>query len=147
MLLVMFKAAGARHAIPARDVEEIAPLVRLAPLPGAPDYLAGLMNHRGASLPVADLTFLLTGRPSRCFASTRIVIASAAPGLKAGFMVERAMRTLEADPTSLAPPGAPAAPYVMAAAPFGDDLVQVLDLSKIIPEDLAASLRAALEAA
>jgi len=147
MLLVMFKAAGARYALPARDVEEIIPLVRLAPLPGAPDYMAGLMNHRGANLPVADLTFLLAGRPSRPWTSTRIVAAWAAPGLKAGFMVEKAMRTLDVDPAALAPPGAPAAPYVRAVIPRDDELVQVLDLSLIIPRDLADSLRAALEAA
>jgi len=147
MLFLGFKAARTRFAIPVRDVEEVAPLVSLSPLPGAPDYLAGLMNHRGTRLPVADLTMLLAGTASRPFASTRILIARAGEGLLAGFLAERAMKTVEIDAKALTPPGAPAAPYVTAVGTYGDHLVEVVDLSKVIPPELAASLKAALEAA
>lgn len=146
MLFVTFKAAGNRYALPARDVDEVAPLVRLTPLPGAPDYVPGLMNYRGASLPVADLTFLLSGRASRPHASTRILVARVAQGLLAGFMVERALKAVDIDPAELAPPGAPAAPWVLGVASFPAGLVEVLALPKIIPDELAASLMAASEA-
>lgn len=147
MLHVTFKAAGARFALPARDVEEITPLVTLAPLPGAPPYVAGLMNHRGASLPVADMTVLLAGRPSRPFASTRILVGVAAPGLAVGLMAERVLKTLDLDLAALVPPGAPAAPYVAGVVTDQGQVVQVLTLGAVLPPELLASLKAALEAA
>lgn len=148
MLYVTLKAAGARYALPARDIQEVAPLVRMVPLPGSPPYLAGLMNYRGSRLPVADLSRLLADRPSRAFASTRILVARDASGLTAGFMAERVLKTLELDPDSLQPPGAPAAPFVRAVFAGRDDgeLVQVLDLSRVIPPELAESLRTSQEA-
>ena len=73
MLCVLFKAAGQRYAIKALLVDEVTPLTRLSPLPGAPDYMAGVMNLRGEPIPVADLSMLLCGRPSRRWASTRIL--------------------------------------------------------------------------
>lgn len=147
MLFVTFKASGARFAIPARDVAEIAPLVETSPLPGAPGYVVGLMNHRGASLPVADLTMLLSGRGSRLWASTRILVARAAPELTVGLMAERVLKTADLDPEDIAPPGAPAAPYIRGVATEDGQLVQVLDLERILPAELIASLKAALEAA
>lgn len=149
MLFVTLKAAGSRYALPAREVLEIIPLVRIVKLPGSPDYVAGLMNYRGERLPVVDLGRLLADRPSRPWASTRILVARDASGLTAGFMAERVVKTLNIDPARLETPGAPAAPYVRAVAPNpdGEDLVQVLDLSRVIPPELAESLGAKREAA
>ncbi|MBI4805638.1 MAG: chemotaxis protein CheW [Desulfovibrio sp.] len=147
MLFVTFKASGTRFALPARSVDEITPLVALNLLPGAPDYLAGLMNHRGKSLPVADMSLLFTGKASRPWTSTRIMIVQAAPGLMLGLMAERVLKAMELDPDSITPPGAPSAPYVLGVATAGDELVQVIEIEKIIPSDLIESLKAALEAA
>lgn len=147
MLFVTFKAAGTRFALPARSVDEITPLVEMDLLPGAPDYLSGLMNHRGKSLPVADMSLLLTGKASRSWASTRIMVVQAAPGLMVGLMAERVLKAMDLDPDAVAAPGAPAAPYVLGVATAGDELVQVLEIEKILPADLVVSLKAALEAA
>jgi chemotaxis signal transduction protein len=147
MLFMTFKAAGTRFALPARDVDEITPLVELSPLPGSPAYVAGLMNHRGRGLPVADLTMLLAGRGSRPWASTRILVAEAGRGLTLGLMAERALKTMDLDPDGFAAPGAPAAPYVKSLALAGDELVQVLDVSRLLPAELIDSLKAASEAA
>jgi len=147
MLFVTFKAAGTRFALPARDVDEITPLVVIAPLPGSPPYVAGVMNHRGRSLPVADLTMLLAGARSRPFASTRILAVRVGGEFPLGLMAERVLKSMDLDPAAIRPPGAPAADYVLGVAPDGDDLVQVLDVSRLLPLELLASLKAALEAA
>jgi chemotaxis-related protein WspB len=147
MLFVTFKASGTRFALPARSVDEITPLVMLDLLPGAPVYLAGLMNHRGKSLPVADMSLLLAGKASRPWTSTRIMVVQAAPGLTVGLMAERVLKAVELDPNDIAVPGAPAAPYIRGVATAGDELVQVIEIEKILPPDLVESLKAALEAA
>ncbi|WP_243313760.1 chemotaxis protein CheW [Fundidesulfovibrio agrisoli] len=154
MLFIAFKAAGTRFALPARMVEEVTPLVSLAPLAGAPGYVAGVMNHRGRPLPVADMNVLLAGKPSRPFASTRIVVAEPRPGAKAGgrpallgLMAERVFKTVELDEAAVSAPGAPAAPYIRGVAEHEGELVQILELGAILPAELLERLLAGLEAA
>jgi len=152
MLYVTFKASGSRFALPARMVEEVTPLVSLTRLPGAPDYVAGVMNHRGRPLPVADMSVLLAGRPSRPWASTRIVVvepgpcAGARPALL-GLLAERVFKTLELDEGDIAAPGAPAAPYIRGVAEHEGEVVQILELKAILPAELLEKLLAAAEAA
>lgn len=147
MLFVTFKAGGTRFAVPGREVEEITPLVRLSPLPGAPPVVAGLMNHRGRSLPVADATHLLTGKASRHWASTRILVArvalDASAGLIIGLLAERVFKTLQLSPQDIADPAAPAAPFIRGVAAMGDELVQILDIARMLPAELLERLRAA----
>ena len=140
MLAVSFKAAGARYAVPAGDIEEVLPLVSLLPLPGAPEYLAGLANHRGRPLPVADLSQLLAGRPSRPLASTRILAVRLPSGRLAGLMAERTLKTLTLETDRITPPPAPAAPYVSGVAVLDGTLVELLDVSRLLPEDLLEKL-------
>lgn len=60
--VVIFLVDRIRCAIPAHDVVELARAVAIAPLPGAPEVVAGLITHRGAVLPVFDLARRFTGR-------------------------------------------------------------------------------------
>jgi chemotaxis signal transduction protein len=149
MLFVLFKARGVKYALLAKSVTEVTPLVHLTPLPEAPPYVSGLMNYRGRTLPVADLTVLLAGRPSRAWASTRIMVAEveAKPGSseRLGLMAERVLntKTLEASP---APPGSPAAPYLAGVLTLGPEVVQIIDPAKLLPAELLASLLAQAEA-
>ena len=147
MLFVTFKAGGTRFALPAHALREITPLVEVAPLPGAPPYIPGLMNHRGSSLPVVDLTMLLAGSKSRPWMSTRIMIAEPERGLSAGFMAERVLKTKDIALGAITAPGAPAAPYVLGVTALEEGLVQVLELARVLPPELLASLKAAQEAA
>ena len=150
MLFVTFKAAGARYVVPAREVEEVTPLVQLNPLSGAPPTVAGLMNYRGRSLPVADASLLLSGKDSRHWASTRILVARVPDGaggsLLIGLLAERLLKTLDIPAGDVADPAAPAAPFITGVATVGDELVQVLDLARMLPPELLERLRAAREA-
>ena len=127
MLYLAFKAAGGRFALPARDVAEVTPLVRLSPVPGGPPALAGLMNHRETALPVADLTWLIAGRASRPFASTRIMIITLPDGRRIGLMAERVLRGVNIDPGQARPPDAACAEYVSGVLPWDDGILQLLN--------------------
>lgn len=52
---VIFRAGGCRHALPIEAVREILMPGSLTPAPGAPPGVLGLMQVRGAALPVIDL--------------------------------------------------------------------------------------------
>lgn len=52
---LVFSLAKERYAIEARFVREVAKLIDLTPVPGTPEFLAGVTNLRGEILVVVDL--------------------------------------------------------------------------------------------
>ena len=55
MLTLIARLAGTRLALPASAVLEIHRAVLIAPLPGAPPVIEGVVHVRGRALPVVDL--------------------------------------------------------------------------------------------
>jgi purine-binding chemotaxis protein CheW len=53
--VVVFTLANERYGIETRHVREVVRLTNLTPLPGAPEFLAGIINLRGSILAVLDL--------------------------------------------------------------------------------------------
>ena len=53
--VIEFGLAHERYAIEAAFVREVHPLENLAPLPGTPPFLAGIVNVRGRIVPVIDI--------------------------------------------------------------------------------------------
>ncbi len=76
--------AGANRAVALRDIAEIIRVPASAPVPLAPAWLIGLINHRGAALPMVDLALLLGGPAAVPTAQARVLIAT----IGAGFLVE-----------------------------------------------------------
>ena len=60
--VVTFDADGALYAVPVGRVQEILDLRPTATMPNAPAHLLGIIDLRGANIPVVDLRRLL-GRP------------------------------------------------------------------------------------
>ena len=63
-----------RFALSAKDVIAIVPVVSLHEVPKSPDYIVGILNYHGDSVPVVDIRALLAGTKSDNRLSTRIVI-------------------------------------------------------------------------
>jgi len=59
LLAVTFVLAGERYALEARYVREVLRLGERTPLPGAPEFVVGVLNLRGEVLAVFDLRPLL----------------------------------------------------------------------------------------
>jgi purine-binding chemotaxis protein CheW len=74
-------ANSARHAIALRDIAEIIRVPATAPVPLAPAWVTGLINHRGAALPMLDLGLLLGGEAAVPTAHARVLIATVGAGL------------------------------------------------------------------
>jgi chemotaxis signal transduction protein len=65
---LLVETGGVRLGLPATDVVEVRPASRWLPLPAVPEYVCGLINWRGAPLPVLDLASALglgSTRPAR----------------------------------------------------------------------------------
>jgi chemotaxis signal transduction protein len=80
--LLTFRASGVRYALHARHVIEVIPLVAPVRVPGTPPFMVGIVNHRGAILPVIDIGALLT--PGSAAGAQRDAIAVAAGDLRFG---------------------------------------------------------------
>ncbi len=72
--VVIFQAQGERYALETAHVREVVRLADLTPLPGAPDYVAGVTNLRGQILAVVDLGKLFGVAPARPGESSRVLV-------------------------------------------------------------------------
>ena len=61
MRMFIFQTAGHRYALDAACVQAVHPLVRAKPVPGAPAWLAGVIDVHGELVPMVDAAMLLSG--------------------------------------------------------------------------------------
>jgi purine-binding chemotaxis protein CheW len=52
---LVFSLKGERYALPVEEVREVLDLRKITRIPGAPSYMRGIINVRGAVVPVVDL--------------------------------------------------------------------------------------------
>lgn len=76
MLFLVFELDGERYALDAREIVRVLPLQPVRAFAGTPPYIAGVIDHDGAPVPVVDLARLALGRPSRALMSTRLVLVN-----------------------------------------------------------------------
>lgn len=76
MQVLLVTLAGRRYAVPSASIEEVVPRTRVSPVEGASPSVIGLMDHRGALLPVIDGSMLLHGTASPALLGSRIVVMS-----------------------------------------------------------------------
>ena len=146
MLFILFQLGSDRYALPAREVVEVLPLVSVKVLPGAPAGGAGLMNYRGAPVPVIDLTTLAFGRPAACRVSTRLLIVRY-PHPRGGerllgIVAERATETITKDPSEFQPTGV-ATHITRYLGPVAHDprgLIQRVDVHALLADELRTAL-------
>jgi chemotaxis-related protein WspB len=139
VLLLLLDLDGNRYALDTRQVVEVLPLVRIKQIPEAPRGVAGLMNYRGAPVPVIDLASLVLGRPSRASLSTRLVIVHYPDGRDSarlvGLVAEHATETVRRPEQDFIPSGVTvdAAAYAGPVAIDARGLVQLIDVATLLP--------------
>ena len=69
-----FSLGGEEYAIDILHIREILEYTRLTPVPMMPSFIAGVLNLRGAVVPVVDLSVRFGGRRSEVGKRTSIVI-------------------------------------------------------------------------
>jgi len=151
MLFLQFRVGGDYFGLEGKTIIEVAPLVTLRKIPHAADYIAGLFNYRGRLVPIIDLSALLIAVPSRPLMSTRIVLVhyeiSPTVSRVLGLIAEGATEVISCDESRMQSPGIAikAAPYLGKIWVDEKKSLQLIDLHKILPEDLQIALFADLE--
>lgn len=146
MLLLQFQAGDDRYGLDVAEVIEVVPRVLFREIPHADPVVAGLMNYRGRTVPVIDLTALLTGAPSRPFFSTRIVLVHT-PGRDGtqgilGLLAERVTETVACDEADFQPTGitVPEARYLGELCLRPDGAIQRVATARLLTPELREAL-------
>ena len=136
--LVIFTLAGEQFGIEIASVESIIKLQRITSVPQAPDFVEGIINLRGAVLPVVNLErrFGLPAQPQT--SETRIVVASMG-GLKIGMIVASVSEVLNVEDSLIEPPPPIAtsinAEFITGVAKIDSRLIILLDLGRVLSSD------------
>jgi chemotaxis-related protein WspB len=139
MLFLLLELGPDRYALDARQVAEVLPLVSITRLPQAPPSVAGILNYRGAPVPVIDVSQLMRGRPAERRLSTRIVLVHypdvGGQQRLLGLIAERATHTVRREETDFVPSGVTSegAPYLGPVATDARGLLQWLDARTLLP--------------
>lgn len=81
MLAILFEMDGRLWGADARLVETVVPAVRLRGVQGAPEWIAGVFNYKGNTVPAIDLSMYVCNRPSERIFSTRYMIVKISSGV------------------------------------------------------------------
>jgi purine-binding chemotaxis protein CheW len=100
ILLGCFEVGGRPVGIDVAQLREVVRFQPATPLPGAPAQIEGVIELRGALVPVVDLGRLLGGEPLRPGRRSRIAVAEI-DGLAIGLAVDAAIEILAVDSAAL----------------------------------------------
>jgi chemotaxis-related protein WspB len=146
MQFLLFSLGNDRYGLDTRRVMRVLPQLDLKELPQAPAWVSGLMNYRGQSVPVIDLSMLACGTPGQPNLDTRIVLAdyrdAAGKTHALGLLAEQASDVRHFSPEDFQPPGVdnPDAPYLGQVAASDGSMVQLVDVDALLPAKVQALL-------
>jgi len=148
MQTLTFALKGETFAVSIDAIKEIIEYPELTEVPMVPRFLKGVMNLRGAVIPVIDLSerfHLGVSQPGR---KTCVVVfeVKSSDGQKhiLGFVVDAVHEVVEIDPAQIDPTpefgNSIAYEYIRGMLRLGSKIVVLLDLEKVLAMDQLESL-------
>ena len=146
-LFLVFRIGNERFALKATEVAEVLPRLPLKPIAHAPLWVAGIFAHRGALVPVIDLSALTFGTSAQARTSTRLVLVNYQPqpwseARRLGLILEQATDTLRCDPAEFQPYGLDnqQAPYLGPVREDAQGLMQWISVADLLTAEVRALL-------
>ncbi|MDF0730464.1 chemotaxis protein CheW [Pseudomonas entomophila] len=141
-LYLLFRLREQRFALDVREVIEVLPQRLLKPIAQAPAWVAGILAHRGALVPVIDLSALSFGEPAPQRTSTRLVLVHYCGALQLGLILEQATNTLRCRPDEFQPYGVDnaEAPYLGPVRQDEHGLLQRIQVDDLLSDAVRALL-------
>lgn len=145
--LLTFELDHQRFGLPMADVREVVRVAAFAPLPKAPQVIEGVLNFRGAAVPVLDIRARF-GLPPRGVRTTDHLVVAQAGKRTAAIRVDRVSDLVEAatgdieDVTAVTPHSG----LVSGVLKLPGDIILIHDLARFLSEAEAADLDRSLEA-
>jgi purine-binding chemotaxis protein CheW len=141
-----FSVAGESYAVDVLHVREVVEVMPITRVPSLPAAVRGVVNLRGAVVPVVDLGVRLGGAPLALTKRSCIVVIEvdrAGEPMIVGLLVDAVDQVIELGPDSLEPVppfGTRAGPDVLdGMAVLGGSFVLVLDTARVVAELLGGA--------
>lgn len=133
--LACFKVGMESYALDIMRIKEIIRPQKLTPIPKAPSFIEGVINLRGAVIPVADMRKRFDQPISAENRKNRIVVCSLA-GKIIGLLVDEVTEVRRYGRNEIAPSPqfikGPQADYFLGVARSGEELIMLIDLEKVL---------------
>lgn len=137
-----FALGDNEYSVEIMAVREIRGWTRTTSLPHSPPYVRGVINLRGAVLPVIDLAVRL-GLPETEPEDRNVIIVVDVDSRTIGLRVDAVSDILTIDETQLHPPpdisSGAATRFVKALTILYERMVRVLDLTQVLPPNAEIS--------
>jgi purine-binding chemotaxis protein CheW len=142
--LVTFILGNGEYAVDIGKVQEINRYHDVTKMPNTPDFIEGIINLRGKVMPVINLAKVL-GLEGALLKDAKIMIAEIR-GVTTGLIVDNVSEVLRISSSILEPPPAlsnvKTGEIVRAIAKLEDRLLMLLDLDKLMMEDIPSDILA-----
>jgi purine-binding chemotaxis protein CheW len=116
-------------------VQEIKGYSAITPIPNAPPHVIGLMNLRGAVIPIIDLRRKFGMAPAQYTKFTVIIVVTVGPKV-IGLMVDAVSDVLDLRADEIAPPpefdASVDVSYLTGLGTSGEQLVTLLDVDRLV---------------
>ncbi|WMC11335.1 chemotaxis protein CheV [Oceanimonas pelagia] len=139
--LLLFRLNGRqRFGINVFKVKEVLQCPRLSSLPQRHPVIRGVANIRGQTISIIDLSKAMGGRPIEQTDNSFVIISEYNRSVQ-GFLVHSVERIINVNWESILPPpkGAGRFNYMTAVTEIDGELVEILDVEKILDEISPAS--------
>ncbi len=134
--LLTFRLAGRqRYGINVFKVKEVLQCPKLTSMPNSHRLVKGIAHIRGNTVSVIDLNLAIGGRPTTDIEKSFVVIAEFNRTIQA-FLVNSVERIVNMHWEAILPPpeGAGKANYLTAVTTIDNEMVEILDVEKILAE-------------
>ena len=133
--VVVFDLSGETYALDILHVHEIIRIQPVTPVPGAPEYIEGLINLRGRVVPVVDLRKRFGLRTREIGDRSRIIVVQVSDDI-VGVVVDAVSEVIMVSPELVEPAARVVtgldAEYIRTIAKVEGHLVAVLNPDKIL---------------
>lgn len=135
---VTFELDNETYCISVSDVREVLRFTEIAPVPGSPEYVVGIINLRGNVVTVIDTRNRFGLTPKEVDDATRIVIIEI-DGQEVGILVDSVAEVVDLQMSSIeAAPNVgneEASRYIQGVTSRDGQLLIIVDLNKLLSED------------
>jgi purine-binding chemotaxis protein CheW len=137
-LHVLFQVAGGEYLLPSDTVLQMESFTGATPVPGAPSFVAGIVQIRGRVVPVVNIRLRFGHATITPGLDTRIIIGQHGDRV-VGLLVDTAREVVKVSASQLKPPPPildyQASGFIKAVAQLGPRLVMLVDFAKVIGEE------------